>query len=71
MTAPQGYARLPKGVVCRCLHLWRETDGSQWCCLQGRRAAINLRREIYGRTEPHADLDCFDALGMDIIEGRA
>jgi hypothetical protein len=29
------------------------------------------RREIYGRTTPHADLDQFDAWGMDIIEGRA
>lgn len=28
------------------------------------------RREIYGRTEPHADLDPFDAYGMDIVEGR-
>lgn len=28
------------------------------------------RREIYGQTKSHADLDHFDALGMDIIEGR-
>ena len=71
MSAPQGYTRLPDGVACRCLHLWRETDGSHWCCLEWRRSAIRRRREIYGRTEPRADLDLFDALGMDIIEGRA
>lgn len=28
------------------------------------------RQEIYGRTEPHADLDDFDARGMDSVEGR-
>jgi hypothetical protein len=29
------------------------------------------RREVYGITQPHADLSAFDAYGMDVIEGRA
>ena len=29
---PEGYTPLPKGVRCRCLKLWREADGSYWCC---------------------------------------
>lgn len=30
-----------------------------------------VRRRIYGRTHPRPGLCLFDALGMDIIEGRA
>lgn len=29
---PEQYRQLPKGVRCRCLKLWREADGSYWCC---------------------------------------
>lgn len=29
---PEHYKQLPKGVRCRCLKLWREADGSYWCC---------------------------------------
>lgn len=37
MTAPNGYSRLPNGVVCKCFKVWRETDGSHWCCLPTKR----------------------------------
>jgi hypothetical protein len=31
-----------------------------------------VRRNLYGRTEPRGeDLCAFDAMGMDIVEGRA
>lgn len=34
--------------------------------------ASAVRRAIYGRTSPRGDDLCaFDALGMDIVEGRA
>ena len=26
------YRKLPKGIRCKCLKLWREADGSYWCC---------------------------------------
>lgn len=29
---PAQYCRLPNGVSCKCLKLWREADGSYWCC---------------------------------------
>jgi hypothetical protein len=29
---PDHYSKLPDGVRCRCIHLWREVDGSHWCC---------------------------------------
>lgn len=32
MTAPDGYRQLPRGVRCRCLNLWRESEGDYWCC---------------------------------------
>lgn len=30
---PVGYSKLPDGVVCKCFKMWREADGSHWCCL--------------------------------------
>lgn len=29
---PDHYQKLPDGVKCRCVYLWREVDGSHWCC---------------------------------------
>lgn len=29
---PYNYTKLPAGIKCRCLHLWKEVDGSYWCC---------------------------------------
>ncbi len=36
MKAPEGYGLLPKGVRCRCVNLWREADGTFWCCSEGK-----------------------------------
>ncbi len=36
MPAPEGYGLLPKGVRCRCVKLWREADGTFWCCTDGK-----------------------------------
>jgi len=30
---PANYKPLLKGVRCRCPRLWRDADGSYWCCL--------------------------------------
>lgn len=30
--APDGFTKLPKGIKCKCSALWREEDGSFWCC---------------------------------------
>lgn len=32
MERPANYERLPDGVRCRCINLWRDADGSYWCC---------------------------------------
>lgn len=32
MAVPSGYKKLPSGVRCRCIRLWRDPDGSHWCC---------------------------------------
>lgn len=43
---PAGYSKLPDGVICKCWKMWREPDGSSWCCLPTKRpnAAIeNLK----------------------------
>lgn len=32
---PGGYDKLPKGVRCKCPRLWKEADGSYWCCDPG------------------------------------
>lgn len=32
--APENYKPLPQGVQCLCPHLWRDVDGSHWCCGQ-------------------------------------
>lgn len=37
MSAPEGYSKLPAGAVCKCFKMWRETDGSHWCCLPKKR----------------------------------
>ncbi len=29
---PLGYERLPEGVRCRCVNLWRDASGAHWCC---------------------------------------
>lgn len=29
---PAHYTKLPDGMLCKCLNLWREWDGSHWCC---------------------------------------
>lgn len=31
---PADYKLIPKGVRCSCPALWREADGSYWCCGQ-------------------------------------
>lgn len=33
--APDQYQTLPKGWKCKCHALWREADGSYWCCNGG------------------------------------
>lgn len=45
---PEHYQKLPKGVRCRCLHLWKEADGSFWCCIKG----IESMTSAYKRPVP-------------------
>ena len=51
--------------------LWIREGHDRLFCSAGEVHFRLIRRAIYGRTQPHADLDQFDAWGMDIIEGRA
>lgn len=35
MIPPEGYKKLPLGVRCRCVRLWRDPDSADhWCCIE-------------------------------------
>lgn len=50
---PENYTQLPRGVRCKCLALWREADGSYWCCRQfeGSEPTENEVNDFYARGE--------------------
>ncbi|MCK1430866.1 hypothetical protein [Bradyrhizobium sp. 87] len=29
---PDGYAKLPAGMICKCFKMWRDENGNHWCC---------------------------------------
>lgn len=49
---PAQYLQLPRGVKCKCLALWIETDGSYWCCGAWQaREPENEANDFYARGE--------------------
>lgn len=51
---PDNYMKLPKGVRCKCHALWREADGSHWCCndfAKYHESAENDANDFYARGE--------------------
>jgi len=30
--APDGYTKLPAGLICKCFKMWRDGNGEHWCC---------------------------------------
>ena len=42
--APDQYRALPKGWKCKCPALWKEADGSYWCCNASRLEELEHER---------------------------